>query len=160
MKKILITIVSFLVTLLTFAQSPNLMNYQGVARNAVGNVLPNQNVALRLTIRDGSATGASVYSETRNVTTNAFGLFNVVVGSPGAVTSSGTIAGINWTAFGAGAGPKFLQVEIDPVGGTSFVSVGATKLVSVPAVCYECSWCCSSWNRLGQILRVHTLILF
>ena len=132
MKKILITIVSFLVTLLTFAQSPNLMNYQGVARNAVGNVLPNQNVALRLTIRDGSATGASVYSETRNVTTNAFGLFNVVVGSPGAVTSSGTIAGINWTAFGAGAGPKFLQVEIDPVGGTSFVSVGATQLVSVP----------------------------
>jgi hypothetical protein len=132
MKKILITIVSFLVTLLTFAQSPNLMNYQGVARNAVGNVLPNQNVALRLTIRDGSAAGAAVYSETRNVTTNAFGLFNVVVGSPGAVTTSGTIAGINWTAFGAGSGPKFLQVEIDPVGGTSFVSVGATQLVSVP----------------------------
>ncbi|MBP6431056.1 MAG: hypothetical protein KA319_04760 [Ferruginibacter sp.] len=130
MKKILITIVSFLVTLLTFAQSPNLMNYQGVARNAVGNVLPNQNVALRLTIRDGSATGASVYSETRNVTTNAFGLFNVVVGSPGAVTTSGTIAGINWTPTGTGS--KFLQVEIDPVGGTNFVSVGATQLVSVP----------------------------
>ena len=132
MKKILLTLAGFILTLLSFAQSPNLMNYQGVARNAVGNVLPNQPVALRLSILNGSPTGPVVYSETRNATTNLFGLFNVVVGSPGAITTTGTIAGINWTAFGAGSGSKFLQVEIDPVGGTNFFNVGSTQLVSVP----------------------------
>ena len=136
MKKILLTITAFLVTLLAVAQSPNLLNYQGVARNAVGNVLPSQPIGLRLSILAGSPTGTPVYTETRNVTTNAFGLFNVQVGSPGAITTTGTIAGINWTAFGVGSGTKYLQVEIDPVGGTSYFNVGSTQLVSVPYSLY------------------------
>ena len=131
MKKILLTITIAFVTLLTMAQSPNLMNYQGVARNAVGNVLPNQSISLRLSILNGSG-GPVVYSETRTLLTNAFGLFNVVVGSSGATSVTGTVAGINWTAFGAGSGPKYLQVEIDPNGGSSFTNVGSTQLVSVP----------------------------
>ncbi|MEO7308173.1 MAG: hypothetical protein ABIR78_10345, partial [Ferruginibacter sp.] len=134
MKKILLTLAGFMVTLLSIAQSPNLMNYQGVARNAAGNVLPNQNIALRLSILNGGPTGVGtvVYAETRTMLTNAFGLFNVVVGSPGATNVTGTIGGINWTAFGAGSGTKFLQVEIDPIGGSNFVNVGSTQLVSVP----------------------------
>ena len=136
MKKILLTITAFVVTLLAVAQSPNLLNYQGVARNSVGNVLPSQPIGLRLSILAGSPTGSPVYIETRNVTTNAFGLFNVQVGSPGAITQTGTIAGINWTAFGVGAGSKFLQVEIDPIGGTNYFNVGSTQLVSVPYSLY------------------------
>ncbi len=132
MKKILLTFAVLFVALLSMAQSPNLMNYQGVARNAAGNVLPNQSIALRLSILNGGPSGAAVYSETRTMLTNAFGLFNVVVGSPGATNVTGTIAGINWTAFGVGSGTKYLQVEIDPVGGASFVNVGSTQLVSVP----------------------------
>ena len=136
MKKILLTITAFVVTLLAVAQSPNLLNYQGVARNAVGNVLPSQPIGLRLSILAGGPTGTPVYTETRNVTTNAFGLFTVQVGSPGAITTTGTIAGINWTAFGVGAGSKFLQVEIDPIGGTNYFNVGSTQLVSVPYSLY------------------------
>ncbi len=136
MKKILLTITAFLVTLFAVAQSPNLLNYQGVARNSVGNVLPSQPIGLRLSILSGSPTGPAVYTETRNVTTNAFGLFNVQVGSPGAITTTGTIAGINWSAFGTGSGRKFLQVEIDPLGGTSYFNVGSTQLVSVPYALY------------------------
>ncbi len=136
MKKILLTITAFLVTLLAVAQAPNLLNYQGVARNSVGNVLPSQPIGLRLSILSGGPTGTPVYTETRNVTTNAFGLFNVQVGSPGAITSTGTIAGINWTAFGVGSGTKFLQVEIDPIGGTNYFNVGSTQLVSVPYSLY------------------------
>jgi len=132
MKKILLTMTGFVVALLSIAQSPTLMNYQGVARNAAGNVLPNQPVGLKLSIVTGSPTGATVYSETRNVTTNAFGLFNIIVGSPGAITTTGSIAAINWTAFGAGSGSKFLRVEIDPLGGTNYVNVGSSQLVSVP----------------------------
>lgn len=136
MKKILLTLAGFIVTLLAVAQAPNLLNYQGVARNSVGNVLPSQPIGLRLSILSGGPTGPAVYTETRNVTTNAFGLFNVQVGSPGAITTTGTIAGINWTAFGVGSGTKFLQVEIDPVGGTNYFNVGSTQLVSVPYSLY------------------------
>ena len=131
MKKILLTITILFVTLLTMAQSPNLFNYQGVARNAVGNVLPNQSISLRLSILNGSG-GPVVYQETRTLLTNAFGLFNVVVGSAGASGVIGTIAGVNWTAFGAGSGTKYLQVELDPNGGSSFTNVGSTQMVSVP----------------------------
>jgi len=35
-----------------FAQAPNLLNYQGVARNAVGNPLPNQTMTLRVSSRN------------------------------------------------------------------------------------------------------------
>ncbi len=114
--------------LLGFAQAPNLMNYQGVARNAVGNVLANQSIGLKLSILN-SVGGTVVYSETRTLLTNAFGLFNVVVGGPGATSTTGTIAGVNW---GVGGGAKYLQVEIDPAGGTNYTNVGTTQLVSVP----------------------------
>jgi trimeric autotransporter adhesin len=78
-----------------------------------------------------TATGPVVYSETRTVVTNAFGLFNVQVGGPGASNVVGTIAGVNWSGIG-GAGNKYLQVEIDPTGGANFVNVGSTQLLSVP----------------------------
>lgn len=136
MKKILLTITSFLVALFAMAQAPNLLNYQGVARNAAGNVLPNQSIGLRLSILSGSAAGPVVYSETRTLLTNAFGLFNVQVGGPGFTSQTGTIAGVNWTAFGAGSGTKFLLVEIDPNGGSSYVNVGSTQMLSVPYALY------------------------
>ncbi|KAF0240213.1 MAG: collagen triple helix repeat domain-containing, partial [Chitinophagaceae bacterium] len=65
------------------------LNYQGIARNANGVAMTFQEISLRLTIRDGSSTGISVYSETRLVRTNQFGLFTIVIGSPGASNISG-----------------------------------------------------------------------
>ncbi len=112
--------------------APGILNYQGVARNSVGNVLVNKNISLRLTIHDGSAAGPVVYSETRQVTTNPFGLFNVQLGSPGAAGVSGTIAGVPW-----GVGLKFIQVEIDPNGGSTFINIGTAQLASVPYSLYS-----------------------
>ncbi|PZR25048.1 MAG: hypothetical protein DI535_19815 [Citrobacter freundii] len=112
---------------LSFAQAPFLFNYQGVARNSVGNVIQNKTIALRLNIRTGSATGTVVYSEAREVTTNPFGLFNVLVGSPGARSTTGALSSVDW-----GGGAKFIQVEIDPEGGTTYLNIGTTQLASVP----------------------------
>lgn len=109
------------------AQAPGFFNYQGVARNSVGNVLQNKTISLRLSIRDVSPNGATVYSETRSVETNNFGLFNVQIGSAGATNVTGTIAGVNWAV-----GAKFIQVEIDPAGGSSFINIGTSQLASVP----------------------------
>ena len=46
----------------TTAQAPNLLNYQGVARNAVGNPLPNQTMNLRISILNNSDTGKVAYT--------------------------------------------------------------------------------------------------
>ena len=109
------------------AQAPQLLNYQGVARNGFGNALPNRQMTLRLSIRNGGSSGTVVYSETRTVTTNGGGLYSVQIGSTGTSATTGSIATINWQV-----GTKFLQVEVDPDAGTNFVDLGTTQLVSVP----------------------------
>ncbi len=76
MKKILLVL--FLIkTIIINGQSPQTINYQGVARDAGGHPVINQNINIRLSILDGSITGLSVYSETHNLTTNNSGLFNL-----------------------------------------------------------------------------------
>jgi hypothetical protein len=128
MKKILLQLcVALLFVSAASAQAPGIFNYQAVARNAVGNALASKNIGVKITVHDGSATGPTVYSETRTLTTNPFGLFNVQIGSPGAGNVSGTVAGVNWAT-----GTKFLQVEMDQNGGSSFVDMGTTQLASVP----------------------------
>lgn len=114
-----------------FAQAPQFINYQGVARNTSGVPFANQTIAVRLTIRDGSSAGAALYSETRSVLTNQFGIFTIVINSAGATAVSGSFTAINW-----GAAARFLQVEIDPAGGSSFTNLGASQLLSVPYALY------------------------
>ena len=129
MKKIISTFtILFLFTALAFAHPPSKFNYQCVARNASGQPLVNQKISLRISIFDTKVTNTTpvlVYSETHIDTTNAFGLFDVLVG--GGVVVSGTIKDINWAH-----GEKDMQVEIDPDGGTAFVLLGKSRLQSVP----------------------------
>lgn len=111
------------------AQSPEQFNYQAVVRNSSGSIISNQSVKVRFTVRQTNATGTNLYRETQTLTTNQFGLINAAVGSGTVV--SGTFSGINW-----GNGAKYLQVEIDPAGGNSFVDLGASQLLSVPYALY------------------------
>ena len=126
MKKTLLFLL-IICSAIAYGQAPNLINYQGIARNSVGNVLPNKNISVRLSVHDGSAAGSVVYRELRNIKTSNFGLFSIAIGSPGAVSVTGAIGSINW-----GSGAKFLQVEIDPGGGSNFIDLGAAQLLSVP----------------------------
>jgi hypothetical protein len=107
------------------AQAPQAIPYQGVARNASGNILSNQSIGLRLSIRDLTAAGAVVYSETHTTVTTNLGLFSLNIGSGTPIT--GTLTGVNW-----GVGAKFIQVEMDPAGGVSYIDMGTTQLNSVP----------------------------
>ncbi len=132
MKKFLLLFIFTFYFLFGKGQSPNQINYQGVARNSVGNVLPNQAITVRLSIRDLTAAGTVVYGETRNLTTNFYGLFNIAIGSAGATNVTGTLGGVNWAV-----GSKFLQVEFDPAGGTNFTVAGTTQLLSVPYALYS-----------------------
>ena len=125
--KILLIICLLAIGFGVFAQAPNLLNYQGVARNAVGNPLPNQAMNLRLSVHNLSASGMVVYSETRPITTNLGGLFSVQIGSAGTTSSTGTLGSVNWLS-----GDKYLQVEIDPASNNNYLNLGTVQLVSVP----------------------------
>jgi hypothetical protein len=112
-----------------FAQVPQLFNYQGIARDAGGNVLPNRVIGVELSVLDGGPAGTVVYQEASTDTTNAFGLFTMQVG--GGVVVSGTFSGINWAT-----GNKYLQTAIDLTGGTNYTLSGTTQLLSVPYALY------------------------
>jgi hypothetical protein len=70
--------------------------------------------------------GTTEYSETRKVTTNAQGLFAVVIGDTGAISSLGNFSNIDWTL-----GPKFLKIEMDVSAGNNFILLGTTQFQSV-----------------------------
>ena len=125
--KISLLILLFLILKPILNAQPTQFNYQGVARNVSGLPVANQNIKIRLKIHSGSANGSVEYSETRNVTTNAFGLFTIPIGSSGAIEVTGALASINWSNES-----KFLQVELDAAGGTNFIDMGTTQLLSVP----------------------------
>jgi len=123
----------FIFTVLCFlhsqAQAPNAIPYQGVARNMSGNIIASQSISLRLSIRDVSSAGTVVYSEVHNVITTSLGLFNVNIGQGS--NQTGTLAAVNW-----GSAAKYIQVELDPAGGTSYTNMGTTQLMSVPYALY------------------------
>ena len=103
------------------------LNFQGIARNASGAVLANQKINLKFSILKTTETGDVEYTETKETTTNAQGIFAVVVGE----VNASSFAAIDWKQA-----PKFLKVEMDPAGGTSFVSMGTTRLQNVPFAYY------------------------
>jgi trimeric autotransporter adhesin len=113
------------------AQVPNQFNYQAVARNSLGQAIPNANIKTKFTILDGSSAGVNVYSEVRTLTTNQLGLFTAAIGGPGATNVTGNFAIIDWST-----GKKFIKVEADPLGGNNFIALGNTEMLSVPYALY------------------------
>lgn len=123
-------IITFLVLLsaTVFSQAPQYLNYQGVARDAGGNII-STSIGLKFEILQGSATGLTVYDEINTSTPSSAGIFTAAIGS--GVASTGTFSAINWAT-----GPYFIRVSIDPAGGTSFSTIGTSQLMSVPYALY------------------------
>ena len=128
MKKIplLSTFCFLLLTLLVKAQTPpNAFNYSAVARNAAGQPIATVTIGIQITILKTSPTGTSQYSENHFVNTDAFGLFNLIIGA-GAI-QSGSMATIDWSND-----IYYMKVGMDASGGTNFLTMGTTQLLSVP----------------------------
>jgi hypothetical protein len=107
------------------------ISFQGLARNAAGEVLVSQTISLRLSILLGSESGAVAYTETRQTTTNPQGIFAVVVGDGTANSKTGNFSTIDW-----GTASKFIKVEMDPNAGLNFTAMGTSKLQPVPFAFY------------------------
>jgi hypothetical protein len=140
------TLILFLhITLFTSVHAqipPNAFNYSAVARNASGDPIATSTIGIQITILKTSPTGASQYMENHFVNTDAFGLFNLVIGA-GAV-QSGNMATIDWSNDN-----YYLKVGMDANGGSSFVTMGTTQLLSVPYALYAKSAGSVSGNSGG-----------
>jgi hypothetical protein len=110
------------VSFLTNLNAQTGLNFQGVARTASSAVIASQDITLKLSILQGSATGLTEYVEIRKVTTNAQGLFTVVIGDSLTISTLGKFSDIDWKLS-----PKFLKIELDPAAGNNFITMGTTQ---------------------------------
>ncbi len=104
---------------------PNAFNYSAVARNAAGQPIASATIGIQISILKTSTTGPVQYSENHFVNTDAFGLFNLIIGA-GAV-QTGSMSAITW-----GTDNYYIKVGMDAKGGTNFLTMGTTQLMSVP----------------------------
>ena len=123
--KLILLLFTFSLSLLTFAQNPKTISYQGVARNATGQPIPNQAINIQLSLLATATSTTALYAETHTLTTSGQGLFAVQIGAGTPVT--GTYADLDWKA-----GPKFVKTEIDPTGGNNFTLSTVSPLNAVP----------------------------
>ncbi len=111
-------------------QMPIGINYQAVARDNLGNELKNRNLNIRLSVIAGDPTGTVEYAETHAVTTDNFGLFNLVIGSGSYYEGEKKeFTGIDWASSS-----HFLKVEVDF--GQGFISMGTMQFLAVPYALY------------------------
>lgn len=108
------------------------ISYQAVVRNAAGELVRNQAVGVRTALVRDSLGGATVYSETHALTTNANGLISFEFG--GGLVATGTMLGLDWSD-----GPYFLRTEVDLTGSTNYQFLGGQQLLSVPFALYAAS---------------------
>jgi hypothetical protein len=110
------------------AQIPQGFNYQAIARDGTGAILPNTSLQVMFYIQSLSTGGTLFWKELHStVTTNSFGLFNLVVGKGTRQTEStvATFDLIDWSVT-----PKYLKTEIYYSG--SWKDLGTSQLYTVP----------------------------
>lgn len=129
MKKLITICAALMMTANIFAQAPNKMSYQAVIRNSTNALVTNQAIGMKISILQGSVSGAAVYVETQVPTTNLNGLVSIEIG--GGAVVSGTFSTIDWAN-----GPYFIKTETDPTGGASYTITSASELMSVPYALY------------------------
>src|SRR5688500_13236580 len=96
--KILLSVFLFLsvIWINASAQAPEAINYQGIVRDAAGDVLSYKNLSVKFTILSGSPNGPVEYEETQQVSTNQFGIYDAQIGK-GTATGS-PFSQIQWNA--------------------------------------------------------------
>ncbi|MCD4747426.1 MAG: hypothetical protein K8R58_14105, partial [Bacteroidales bacterium] len=144
MKKSIILLVLAIISVIAVnAQPTQAFKYQAVVRDNAGEIISNQAIGIQISIRDAIPNGTIVYQETFSETTNQFGLVNLEIGN--GTPTIGTFTGIDW-----GSNSKFLEVEIDPAGGSSYVSMGTSELLSVPYALFSDRSSDVVWNKNGN----------
>ena len=119
----------FIVILLSFgaifAQAPQAFKYQAIARDSIGNLMPNENIDIQISIITDNIDGTVQYQETHSLTTTQYGSFAIEIGN--GTVQSGTFSNITW-----GSGDKFIKVEAKKDGESTYKELVTSQLLSVP----------------------------
>ncbi len=131
-------IILFFSLSITSVQSQNNsgINFQAIARNVDGSILPNKFITVRLSLKEGNTDGKIEYQEIKSVSTNIVGLFSIVIGAEeySRIVVYGNFDLIDWST-----GNKYLLVEIDPSNSINFLTLGIQKINFVPYSIYASS---------------------
>ncbi len=125
MRRILSLLVMCHIALGALAQLPEKFFYQAVARDVGGALMINTSISMRISLVADDPLNAPSYQELHAVTTSFQGLVDLEVGT--GIVTIGTFSAIDWST-----GTYFLKVEMDPLGGLTFMEMGTTQLISVP----------------------------
>jgi trimeric autotransporter adhesin len=112
---------------LALCQVPQGFNYQAIARDGTGNILPNQALPVRISIMSDSIGTIVFWKELHaSISSNSFGLITLSVGRGERQTGStvSTFSAIDWSVT-----PIFIKTEINYGG---WITMGVSRLWSVP----------------------------
>ena len=104
------------------AQAPDGINYQAVIRNLSGALIANTTIAIRIQVKQTSASGTIVFQERHSVTTSAQGVVNLVIGQ-------GTLLGGNFSTVNWVNGPYFVSLGVSFTNGTNYLDYGSQQLM-------------------------------
>lgn len=131
MKRLMLLLSTLAVAASLWAQAPQGFTYQAAVRNADGTAVANRQVSVRLALLQGGADGAERYAEMHRPTTDAAGLFSIVVGQGHALVNCLMEQCVDWAD-----GPWFLLTQVDPANGSDYTLTTVQQLMSVPYALY------------------------
>jgi len=111
------------------AQPGTGMNYQGVARDANGNILGNQELTVVVAIINLDLNNDLIWEETHQVNTSVSGLFTLRIGTDPEIRTAGAVDAFSHIEWGAGEHALLVKVA---VGEGEMVDLGLNPILSVP----------------------------
>jgi hypothetical protein len=116
-----------------WAQAPQAVCYQALAKDNQNNNILESTIGIRATIVRGSANGINEWIEIHTPQTDQFGLFTIEIGQGSVVPGGAQTAfeDIEW-----GQGEYWLRIEFDPFNAGNYELMGANKIISVPYALY------------------------
>ena len=137
MKKFFLFFCLIFSTILSFAQSPQGITFQAVARDPAGNAAKLRQISVIDRILSGSSNGTIIWEERHELTTNAEGVFTIIIGKGTKLSGSAiTFDDIKWDQ-----GLVFfnLKVAVAPslpspswTADANFIDMGTSQFWSVP----------------------------
>jgi hypothetical protein len=126
--KLFLTVLLSFVFYLLSSQVPQGFNYQAIARDGSGTILPNQALPVKIALQTSLTGGTLIYEESfPSITSNQFGLISLVVGTGTRIGgSAASFSAIDWKAQ-----TLFLKTTIQ-YPGTTWTVMGTNQVWGVP----------------------------
>jgi hypothetical protein len=125
MKRFLIIVSAFCISLMASGQGPESLSYQAIVHNLNGKIVEGKVVSFRFSIISETVNDSVVYSEIKKTATTEKGFVSLSFGNGDDRT--GSLSDIDWNAD-----RYLLKVELDTAGGNNYIELAATQILTVP----------------------------